>query len=325
MVGHKISLDEIFGGSDGVVSSSRKITSDDSQYVYYDKDDGHVAWPTDRIKVRRDLVDISTLADFEAMLDPGFFCGGTRRGRHQRYNQIVNGSGYKGPYGISEGDSWHLYPFLIKEIIDQFIHGGKDSLAIWSTDCAGDTLEAMWQDRNKLYEYLNYLRYHYRERMPSFMLLSGGGNDLLGSGRLYVMLKDFQAGMGAKDLIDGVQTAAAVSRVMYYFDLILDEMGASYPMKVIIHGYDYPVPMNDIWIEKPMRQRSIVDKKLQREVIREFMDYYNDRLRETLGKHSNAKYVDVRNLVTDEADWHDEIHPKSRGFEVIARKIRREI
>ena len=296
------------------------------KYVYYDKDDMHVAWPTERVKIRRDLVDVSRLADFDTALDPGFFCGGIRRGRHDRYDKIAASSGYKGPYGVSEGDSWHLYPFLIKEIIDQLIHDGKHSLAIWSTDCAGDTLEKMWRDRKKLHEYMNYLQYHYHERKPSFMLLSGGGNDLLASGRLYVMLKDYQQGMGAKDLIDQVQTKAAVSRVMHFFGLILDEIDAMYPkMRVIIHGYDYPVPMNDIWIGRPMRERNILNDKLQRDVIRVFMDYYNDRLRDTLSSHGNAKYVDVRNLVPDEDDWHDEIHPKDKGFRVIADKIRNEI
>ncbi len=312
----KIPLDGIFKN----LSISERGQSD---YVFYDRADMHVAWPTQRIKVRRDLVDISSISDFELMLSPGFFCGGIKRGRHERYEQIVSKPSYKGPYGLSEGDSWHLYPFLIEEIVDQFIHAGKDSLAVWSTDCTGDTLKKIWDDRNKLHEYMNYLFYQYRNRKPTFMLLSGGGNDLLNNGRLYVMLKDYQAGMGADEIVDMEQIKNAVSSVMSYFDLILAELAASYPaLRIFIHGYDYLVPMDDIWIGIPMRDRGILDKSMQRQVVRVFVDYYNIRLSEKLKLHPNAVYVDVRDTVRDEDDWHDEIHPKSRGFAEIAKKIR---
>lgn len=291
--------------------------------VIYDTTDMQAPWPTDRIKVNQDQVEIRSISELEVMLSPGFLCGGIRQGRHNRYQEIAAQPGYKGPFGLSEGDSWQLYPFLLKDIVDHFIHAGKDSIAIWSTDCAGDTLMSMWQDRKKLHEYLNYLVYNYSPAHPSFMLLSGGGNDLLGDGRLSLMLNRYSKGATPDDLIKKDDARHAINGVMYHFNLILNELAGSFPkIKVFIHGYDYPVPMGDKWIGGPMKDKGITDPTLQRKVIRVFMDLYNAALSSTLSQHANATYVDVRNAVSDENDWHDEIHPKDNGFAAVAAIIR---
>jgi hypothetical protein len=97
-------------------------------------------------------------------------------------------------------------------------------------------------------------------------------------------------------------------------------------VQVVTHGYDYPVPQDDVWIGKPLQQRGITDPQLQREVIKVFMDIYNDRLAGTVNAHrKNTTYVDLRGIVPDKRDWHDEIHPTSKGFEAIAEKIREAI
>lgn len=317
----KVTLSEIFASDQATGMGSAFV--DGSNYVTYDAGDMQASWPTDRIKINRDAVDIRSIPELEVMSGPGFLCGGIRQGRHDRYRRIISNAGYKGPFGLSEGNSWHLYPFLLKDIVQQFIHAGKDSIAVWSTDCAGDTLMSMWQDRKKLYEYLNHLTYNYSPQHPSFMLLSGGGNDLLGNGRLSEMLDQYSAGKTADDLILKDAAQAAMNGVMYHFDLILNELAVSYPkIKVFIHGYDYPVPKGDKWIGRPMKGKGITDPSLQRKVIRVFMDMYNAALASTLARHSNATYVDVRNTVTNENDWHDEIHPKDQGFAAVAKIIR---
>jgi hypothetical protein len=297
-----------------------------SEYFYYDQNDDKVRWPTDRIKIRDDLVDTSRILDFELLSQFDLLCRFEKFFRHDRFAYLVQRPDYDGPKIISEGDSWHLYPLFVEEIIDHLLWPDADkSIAVWSTDCAGDTLEHIWIHRKDAGEYLSELvfsRDDYR-----IMLLSGGGNDLLHSGQLYTMLNDYSSGMTAEQLINDLMFRSKVSEIMNYFDNILREMMREFPsIHVMTHGYDYPISKNDVWIGKPLQRRGIVDPKLQRAVIKVFMDYYNEELKRTVGRYrGSATYVDLRGTVPDPNDWHDEIHPSSKGFAAISKIIRKEI
>jgi hypothetical protein len=298
-----------------------------SEYFYYDQNDDKVRWPTDRIKIRDDLVDTTRILDFEILSQYDFFCRFEKAFfRYDRFLYLVQRPDYDGPKIISEGDSWHLYPIIVDEIIDHLLWPDADKpIAVWSTDCAGDTLEHIWIHRKDAGEYLSELVFPHDDYR--IMLLSGGGNDLLHSGLLYTMLNDYSPGMTAEQLINDLMFESKVSEIMNYFDNILGEMKREFPsIHVLTHGYDYPISKNDIWIGKPLQRRGIVDPKLQREVIKVFMDRYNEKLARTVGKYrGSATYVDLRGTVPDPNDWHDEIHPSSKGFAAISKIIRKEI
>ena len=82
--------------------------------------------------------------------------------------------GWSGLRIVSEGDSWFQYPFLLDDVIDQLF----DQFAIFSLDAAGDLL----QDMKKQDELSGAIT----AEQPQVVLLSGGGNDLLGDGRLHI-------------------------------------------------------------------------------------------------------------------------------------------
>jgi len=283
-------------------------------FLYDDKKDLSVSWPTERIKVKETRVKVASTADMVAMSQYDWICDILKNGQHQRFNAIVADPAYTGPRIVAEGDSWFLHP-LIEDTIN-FLLKGSARLAVWNTACAADTLQTMWDDRRTFMEYWHYI--YWSTERPTVMLLSGGGNDLLGEGALYFMLKDYQAGMTPADLIDKTEAEQNIATVMGLIKSIKAELNRDFPsLKLLVHGYDYPVPMNDIWIGKPMKKRKI-PAGMRRAVVKVFMDIYNDELKKTV---SAANYVDLRGIVPV-SEWYDEIHPNKNGFKRVAAKIR---
>ncbi len=88
-------------------------------------------------------------------------------------------NGWGGLKVVSEGDSWFQYPVLLNDVIDQLF----DEYAILSFDAAGNLLNDMVQ-QNEIVSAIAAENAH-------ACLLSGGGNDLLGNGRLKQYLKKF--------------------------------------------------------------------------------------------------------------------------------------
>jgi hypothetical protein len=305
------------------------------KFVAYDRSDMNVSTPVERIKLTAagakmlgppHLKEAAEALGFLEILNSG-----ARRARRELYHQRI-AHGANVTRIVSEGDSWHLYPLIIYEIIDQL---NKDErLAIYSTDGAGDTIADMWAERG---EYFRGFARSIDDERPKLFLLSAGANDLLGArpgpggkqiGGLYFHLKDFQSGMTAKDLLkpsidDEIKTA-----VNFHRQIIGKAQGFSSVKKTIVHSYDYAFPDGDIWLGQPMARRGI-PANLQRGVVIELVDRFHDRLAalvQSLDKPSSRVIcVDTRNTVTSKSEWHDELHPNSDGFKKVAAKIRQQI
>ena len=287
-----------------------------SRMLVDDKKDMSVAWPTQRIKVKENVVEIASTADMVAMSQYDWICDIMKNGQHQRFNSIVADPTYTGPRIVAEGDSWFLHP-LVSDIINYLLKGSQ-RVAVWNTACAADTLQTMWDDRRTFMEYWHYIYWRPTAQRPTIMLLSGGGNDLLGDGALYFMLNDYSAGMTPADLINTTEANNNIAAVMALIKAIKAELNRDFPaVKLLVHGYDYPIPKNDKWIGKPMKKRKI-PASMQRDVVKVFMDLYNDALKTTV---SAANYIDLRGTVPN-AEWYDEIHPNDAGFKRVAAKIR---
>jgi hypothetical protein len=299
---------------------------------YYDRKDMDVASPAERIKFDPRRVDMrsvaATMAAADAFNTLDILNANARKARRDLYHKRLADHPNSKKI-VSEGDSWHLFPVIIEEIIDQL--NRDTSLAIFSTDGAGDTIAGMWNER--LESNKGFQKSIAIER-PSVYLFNGGGNDLLQTrpgpdgkkiGNLYFHLRDYSAGMTAAQLvkpsIDGAYDAVeSLARAM-----VNKALEFAWIRKVVFHGYDYPFPDNDVWLGKPMKLHGITGAALQRQIVILLIDRLHDRLKRVAqGFAATGKvfYVDVRNTVTSKADWYDELHPRSSGFKRIAAKIR---
>jgi hypothetical protein len=300
--------------------------------VIYDSGDASVRHPVQRLKFNAARVDVD---DLTAYMQAAGYSNPyelineiARRGRRNRFYKRLDT--YPGSTKVvSDGDSWHMYPVKNDDIVWHLSFAPR--IAVYSTDGAGDTLQWMWDQRNDSYR--GFLKSLDKIR-PSHFLLNGGGNDILGGrkmadgsqiGGLYFHLNQYSAGMGAEDLIKpslGLEMDGLASLIRQIVTLAL---GFGSTKKVILHGYSYPFPRNDIWLGKPMARRGITSEALQRQICVKLMDRWHDRLASVAQGFSSTRrvtYVDVRTCVPNKSEWLDEIHPNSDGFKTIAKLIR---
>lgn len=231
----------------------------------------------------------------------------SRRRREGIYRKKI-AAGWDGLRIVSEGDSWFQYPLMLEDVIDQLF----DRYAILSMGAAGDWISNIVVEQ----EYLRTLE----SENPDVFLISGGGNDLVGGGRLAEMLHPFESGRlpvdypnrSFNDLIDEIRGI---------YTSIFSNVTSLHPtLKVVCHGYDHAIPNNGKWLGKPMRRIGINDSLLQKEIMAVVMDRFNDMLENVASNFLRVDYVDARGAVGD-GGWHDELHPENDGFAVVAARF----
>jgi hypothetical protein len=221
---------------------------------------------------------------------------------------------------VVEGDSWERLPdwgpkglptvggtnFDLSRALQargHIIH----NLAYW-----GDTIA----DIARAGDYVLALRH---TKAP-FLLLCGGGNDILGEGRLKTYLRLFAPEREPGDYI--LDTFYSdLRRVILHYVAILDRIAADPAIKntkVIVHGYDYGRPMRLGWIGEPMEFVGIGwDRpELQNGIVKILIDALNTELAALAAKRDKVIYVDFRNKVGNR--WHDELHPRREAFDDLA-------
>ncbi|MHA6265139.1 hypothetical protein ACXYMO_18205 [Arenibacterium sp. CAU 1754] len=221
---------------------------------------------------------------------------------------------WTGPRLVSEGDSWFQYPILLQDVIDQL----DPHYAIRSLGAAGDLISDMVaQDE---------LIATIAAEQPNAVVLSGGGNDLLGDGRLAKALHPFDPALSVEDYLTQ-NFEDTLSEVIGLYRDILHRVVRTFPgLPVFIHGYDHAIPARGKWLGRPMEQLGILDGSLQRALVAKIVDRFYDALTDTLRAPSLAgqiELVDCRSIV--QGEWHDELHPRNSGYARVAAKFHERI
>ncbi|MBP0482218.1 SGNH/GDSL hydrolase family protein [Sagittula salina] len=217
---------------------------------------------------------------------------------------------WDGPKLVSEGDSWFQYPILLSDVID---HLGAH-YAIRSLGAAGDLVaDIVAQDE---------LIATVAAERPDGVLISGGGNDLLGEGRLVRSLRPYDPALGVDDyLTQGFETA--LHAVITDYRGLLHRLVRGFPgLPVLIHGYDHAIPARGKWLGRPMQTLGILAPGLQRALVARMVDRFYDALTALVdepGMAGQVGLVDCRSVVKQ---WHDELHPTSDSYARVAGKFR---
>ncbi|HEY0489325.1 MAG TPA: SGNH/GDSL hydrolase family protein [Telluria sp.] len=230
--------------------------------------------------------------------------------RQQRYRRKIGG--WTGLRIVSEGDSWFQYPFLLDDVIDNLF----DRYAIYSLDAAGDLISDMVK-QNELAAAVVHER-------PDVVLLSGGGNDVLGGSRLVNLLPPFQDGRPAKDYL-GPAFDANLGKVLADYERLITRLHAINPdLRIVCHSYDHAIPANGRWLGRPLAKIGIENPKLQREIVRLIVDRFHVQLGAMTARYPNMRLVDCRRVMQIHR-WHDELHPTNEGFRAVAELFARAI
>ncbi len=238
----------------------------------------------------------------------------SRKVRKKRYKKMLK----KNPDAIrivSEGDSWFQYPHpKVKDIIDHLYN----HYAICSLGAAGDEL-------------INYLRSNefletIDQEKPAYFLISGGGNDILGPEFEHFLSDDIQEDWEFKTHDDlrrfmGDSLFAKLQQLGDAYTIIFKEMQERHPdLHVLVHGYDYVIPLDsdkEGWLGRYMKAKGMKRQEDRRMLIKHLLIEFNNVVAARTEDFPNAHYVNCRERVTDDC-WYDEIHPDSRGFADVA-------
>lgn len=245
---------------------------------------------------------------------------------------------------IAEGDSWFDFPFrdVLKSLED---HYGFD---ISTVAHRGDTVEDMAYSGRQLDAFLRELRKMLgRGQAPKAVLLSGGGNDVVGE-EFAQLLNHRRSGLAPLDpvLVDQVVNKRMAASYMALIHSITEtcgrEVGARLP--IFIHGYAYAVPdgrsafrlgwitsLAGPWLRPSFERKGYESLAEMQPVVDTLIDRLNEMQQEIarLPNNAHVHYVDLRRAFPRTGDhtdwWGDELHPTDEGFDAVATLFARDL
>jgi hypothetical protein len=293
---------------------------------------------------------------------------------------------------LIEGDSWFNFPLWGKSDLTKMLRKkNKKKFLVYTSAFGGDWISRMIKDQS-YYQEMIRLR-------PDAFILSGGGNDLVGT-RLssfidlpnnnslvvkevdnlikgckadsnqyfqYTGPANFLNGFNCGDTIDKEVLAGTRYLNPRFFKMMV-ELELQYRLiiqqinnenessgntnnhfKIILQGYDYPIPRNNKtkpwcnffrstanyvlntgqWISTPMKVKGVDDLDTQRIIMKAMIYYFNEMLYYiAIDKRSqHVYYIDNRGLLSylggiePARYWYDELHPKRKPYQIIQKAI----
>lgn len=236
---------------------------------------------------------------------------------------------------LAEGDSWFDYPLY--DVLDllEDVHG-------YDVEClarASDRIENMAYASGQLETLSRRLERLLRDgRAPKAILLSGGGNDVVGPefGMLLNHAASKLPGLN-EAVVEGVIDVRIRSAYVTILAAVtrLCQTWLKRPLPILLHGYDYPVPdgrgvfggwgpLPGPWLEPGFLEKGYGHLEDRKAIAKQLIDRFNLMLAGVAAapEFGHVTYVNLRGTLSAGADyedhWGNEMHPTARGFEMIA-------
>lgn len=232
---------------------------------------------------------------------------------------------------IAEGDSWFDYPWgdILDKLDDDY---GYD---VQHVARRGDTIEDMAFSKNQLDAFTRRLdKLIAQGKTPKAILLSGGGNDVIGDQFAVVLnhaksrLPDFNA-----KIVDGL----VKERVADAYEVIIDALTKvctgrlSRTIPIVVHGYDYCVPDGrgflwvGPWLEPAFKAKGYDDMERRKEMVRELIDGFNGVLAGIAQAFPHVRHLNLRETLPTDGTykkyWDNETHPTDKGFKLVTARF----
>ena len=239
---------------------------------------------------------------------------------------------------VAEGDSWFDYPLhdVMERLEDQ--HGFR----VESVAHAGDLIEDMAYNPAQGAALMRTLtRLRDDGKTPRAILLSGGGNDMVGDG-FGTVINHVSSGLPALNaqIVSGIVN----ERLLYAYGCVIGRINQMTqalfpnPVPIVVHGYSHAVPdgrgfLGGVWFLPGPWLRPGFDKKghtslaANTAVVAQLIDQFNTMVASlpTFPTIQNTSYLDLRAVLRNtiagdvyQQDWANELHPTTSGFTAVA-------
>lgn len=267
------------------------------------------------------------------------------QGALDHHREIYGGAKFSGESGIllAEGDSWFSYPGadVISRLEWNFDYDVR------SVAKHGDTLESMVYDRPQLEKLVAAAsKIEGQGGRPRAVLLSGGGNDVVGRG-LWMLLNHKNSGLPptnseiVQSIINHRLRPAMISMLAAVTHMNDQLFEGEQRVPIIIHGYDFPYPdgrgfkggfwvLPGPWLQPVLEERgyptSDYDLLANRNIIQSVLEELNQMLASLpqVSGFEHVHFLDLRGLLQEDhahkRTWQDEMHPSRRGFQLVAAR-----
>jgi hypothetical protein len=237
------------------------------------------------------------------------------------------------PQVLAVGDSWFWYP--VNNLL----------IPIYSVLGGSKCVFALGNNGAEAVEYIKYYRGDVQESLDAWkgsieaVLISGGGNDFAGLDDMFRIIQTQCDGYTTVDeCFNSGEPKGVFDEVAAAYSELVDMIFASVPgAKIFLHNYDRAIPTGKgfmglgNWLKEPMKQAD-VDLSLQQGIVNRLLFEFTQRLKAQAARSSQIYFVDSARLadIDDPQDiegkgtltateWANELHPKPRGFNKIAR------
>ena len=250
------------------------------------------------------------------------------------FSKLVEGAGDDRKLVLAEGDSWFAYPrkfFLFgadANVIDHL--ADYQELIIYNSSSNGDEALSMLSGEQKfsLIKRLMHNEFDY-------LLFSGGGNDIVGKFDFDFFIQPMKPGKNWESCVRKDRVKIRISQIEGSYrtlcELVKDH-SANKQIKVFTHTYDKLVPKKEgfklfdliplgkSWLYPYLYNKGIKKKADQVAIVDYILKQFSAALTRVEKKYSFFHVVDTYGTV-GQKQWRNEIHPNSKGFGKIAKKI----
>ena len=164
---------------------------------------------------------------------------------------------------------------------------------------------------------------------PQFLLLSGGGNDIIGEEVKELLLdkislKGIREGEKPERFLNA-EFKVKINRLGDIYRRVFERVQIEHPdVHIICHGYDYILPNQDegwfgVHVKNKIKRRG--DQKALADYL---IDAFNKKMKAVAKPFPNVHFLDNRKTVRKHL-WYDEIHPNSTGFFDVALKFEKKL
>ncbi len=233
-----------------------------------------------------------------------------RKFRRQRHKD--------GPIVVAEGDSWFLFPKPgVRDTLDYIM----DDYRLLSLADAGDEIADYIKNRELLTEVARL--------KPEYVLISGGGNDVVGEGIKELLNPDHKQSSAVKDYLLTDKLENKMTFLQEGYKMFFNKIRELQPeVRILIHGYDYiredldERTIQKGWANRYMIEAGIHDATFRHGIVMYLVDNFNELLKGFEHEFSWVTYVDNRNTIGAN-EWMDEIHPNNVGYHKVAQNFLR--